>query len=142
MLLAPSATAADDVPYWASIRSSRVNMRVGPGEDYAIRWTYVRQSLPLKVVRTMEGWRLVEDPDGAQGWMLARFLSRDRTAFVKGADLVDMREKASSEARLLWRIEPGNVGLLGSCDDGWCKLDVRGHIGYVPQNRLWGPGEP
>lgn len=136
------AQAADDVPYWASIRATVVNMRAGPGEDYQIKWTYRRQSLPMKVVRTMEGWRLVEDPDGARGWMLARFLSRTRAAYVRGKGLAEMREKAASNARLLWRVEPGNVGLLGDCESGWCRLDVRGHVGFVRQDRLWGTGEP
>jgi SH3-like domain-containing protein len=136
------AMAADDVPYWASIRASEVNMRVGPGEDYRIKWTYRRQSLPMKVVRIKEGWRLVEDPDGAQGWMLARFLSRERAAYVRGKGLADMREQGSANARLLWRLEPGNVGLLGDCKAGWCRIDVRGHKGFVRQDRLWGAGEP
>jgi SH3-like domain-containing protein len=142
LLAGPASAADDEVPYWASIRATVVNMRVGPGEDYQIKWTYKRQSLPMKVVRTMEGWRLVEDPDGAQGWMLARFLSRDRSAYVRGKGLVDMRESGSPTARLLWRVEPGNVGLLGKCDAGWCRLDIRGHVGFVRQDRLWGAGEP
>jgi SH3-like domain-containing protein len=141
-LVATPASAADDVPYWASIRASVVNMRVGPGEDYRIKWTYRRESLPMKVVRTKDGWRLVEDPDGAQGWMLARFLSRERAAYVRGKGLVEMRASGSPDARLLWRIEPGNVGLLGDCAAGWCRLDVRGHVGFVRQDRLWGAGEP
>lgn len=142
VLASGPALAEDGVPYWASIRATVVNMRVGPGEDYRIKWTYRRQSLPMKVVRTMEGWRLVQDPDGAQGWMLARFLSRDRAAYVHGKGLADMRETGSETARLLWRLEPGNVGLLGDCRDGWCRLDVRGHVGFVRQGRLWGAGEP
>jgi SH3-like domain-containing protein len=142
LLAAPASAADDDVPYWASIRATVVNMRVGPGEDYQIKWTYRRQSLPMKVVRTMEGWRLVEDPDGAQGWMLGRFLSRERSAYVRGKGLAEMRESGSANARLLWRLEPGNVGLLGDCEHGWCRPDVRGHVGFVRQDRLWGAGEP
>jgi SH3-like domain-containing protein len=137
------ATAASDVPYWASIRASEVNMRVGPGEDYRIKWIYRRQLLPMKVVRTMEGWRLVQDPDGAQGWMRARFLSRERGAYVRGNGPADMREQGAEGARLLWRIAPGNVGrLLDECKKGWCGLDVGGRVGFVRQDRLWGAGEP
>ena len=75
---------ADDAktPYWASVRAGEVNMRVGPGEDYRILWVYHRPHLPFKVLRIKEGWRFVEDPDGAKGWVLARFLTRERTAFV------------------------------------------------------------
>src|SRR3546814_9173992 len=56
-----------EVPYWASLRAEVVNMRVGPSQDYRIEWVYRRQGLPVKVVRVVEGWRLVSDPDGEQG---------------------------------------------------------------------------
>lgn len=117
-------------------------MRVGPGEDYRILWVYHRQHLPLRVLRTMEGWRLVEDPDGAKGWVLARFLTRERTAYVKGRDPAPMRETGAPEGRLLWRLAPGVVGLLGDCASGWCKFTIGPRTGYVEQARLWGAGEP
>ena len=97
----------------------------------------------MKVLRRMEGWRLVEDPDGARGWMLARFLKRDRGAIVKGKGLAEMREKGDDGARLLWRLEPGVSGRLGDCDGGWCRLDLGdGRAGFVAQERLWGWGNP
>lgn len=142
---ASPARAADDeeVPYWASLRADQVNLRVGPAETYRIAWIYRRTGLPMKVLRRMEGWRLVQDPDGARGWMLARFLKRDRGAIVSGKAPADMREKGDSGAKLLWRLEPGISGKLGDCDAGWCRLDLGdGHAGYVPENRLWGAGEP
>ena len=81
--LASTVQAQDrDVPYWATIRASELNMRVGPSADYRIDWVYHRPGLPVKVVRLMEGWRLIEDPDGARGWVVARLLSPDRGAIV------------------------------------------------------------
>lgn len=138
------ALAADqeDVPYWASLRVNEVNLRVGPAETYRIAWVYRREGLPMKVLRRMDGWRLVQDPDGARGWMLARFLKRERGAIVRGRDVAEMRERGESGAKLLWRLEPGVSGALGDCDAGWCHFDVGGHAGYVRQDRLWGPGEP
>jgi SH3-like domain-containing protein len=143
LLLATPAMAqsAPDVPYWAAIRASEVNMRVGPGEDYRIAWVYRRAQLPMKVLRVMDGWRLVEDPDGARGWMLARFLTRDRGAIVSGKGLAEMRESAEPGAKLLWRLEPGVVGKLGDCDGGWCQFTVGPHSGYARQDRLWGAGD-
>lgn len=138
----PASAAEEGVPYWASIRVSEVNMRVGPGEDYRINWVYRRPHLPMKVLRTMEGWRLVQDPDGARGWMLARFLSRERGAIVRGKGLAEMRDKADEGARVLWRLRPGVVGKIDDCKDGWCKLEVGSHTGYVRQDRVWGAGEP
>lgn len=143
-LLAVAPARAEDVktPYWASIRAGEVNMRAGPGEDYRINWVYRRPQLPIKVLRMMEGWRLVQDPDGAQGWMLARFLTRERSAIVRGKGLADMREQGGSSGRLLWRVEPGVVVRLGDCDDGWCAVTIGERSGYVAQDRLWGAGEP
>jgi SH3-like domain-containing protein len=139
---APAAAQDEEVPYWASIRSGEVNLRVGPAESYRIAWVYHRPQLPMKVVRRNEGWRLVEEPDGTRGWMLARFLSRERTAIVRGEGTADMRETGEAGARLLWRVEPGVVGKLGDCDSGWCRFDLAGRIGFVPQARLWGAGDP
>ena len=135
---------ADDpkTPYWASIRSDEVNMRVGPGEDYRIAWVYHRQHLPLKVLRLKEGWRLVQDPDGAQGWVLARLLTRERSGFVTKGDAAEMHERANGNSRLLWRLAPGVVGKLGDCSSGWCQISIGPRQGYIEQVRVWGAGEP
>lgn len=138
----PAAAEEREVPYWASLRVDKVNMRVGPGEDYRIAWVYKRKQLPMKVLRLKEGWRWVEDPEGAKGWMLARFLTPERGALVIGKGLADMRQSGDPGARLLWRLQPGVTGKLGDCDKGWCKFDVQKRVGYVPQERLWGAGEP
>lgn len=139
--IAPAAQAADDeLPYWVTLTADKVNMRVGPARDYAIRWVYRRDGLPLKVVRLHEGWRLVEDPDGARGWILARFLSRKRGALVTGKG-AEIREKPGG-GKLRWRVEPGVVGQLGECQDGWCQLDVTGHKGWIAANAIWGEGKP
>lgn len=139
---APAAGEDPKTPYWASIRSSEVNMRAGPGEEYGIDWVYRREHLPIKVLRLKEGWRFVEDPGGTRGWMLARFLTRERSAIVVGTGLADMREAAGDTSKLLWRVEPGVVGLLGECSNGWCDVRIGEHRGQLRQERLWGAGEP
>ncbi|MCA1661748.1 MAG: hypothetical protein LC648_06160 [Novosphingobium sp.] len=140
-LAAPAlAQSAAETPYWASLTADPVNMRVGPARDYGIAWVYQRKLLPLKVLRVHEGWRLVEDPDGARGWVLARFLSRKRTAIVVGG-IAEMRETAGG-GRLMWRAEPGVVGKLGQCEAGWCRFDAGGHKAWIPAQAIWGEGEP
>ncbi|WP_239805651.1 SH3 domain-containing protein [Croceicoccus hydrothermalis] len=143
-VLAPGTPvhAEEEVPYWASIQVSRANMRSGPGENYAIEWIYQRDGLPVKVVRRLSGWRLVEDPDGARGWIVSRFLSLERTVIVTGDALAPMRAKGSETAPLLWRLEPGVVGNLGECGGGWCAISIGERAGYVAANRIWGEGEP
>ena len=144
LAISPSAVAAQEreVPYWASIRADTVNMRVGPGTDFPIDWIYRRPGLPVKVVRVMQGWRLVRDPDGTQGWIVGRLLTRERGALVMGEGLAPMRAKPSDEAELLWNAEPGVVGTLGECENGWCEFNVGGRRGWIEAGRIWGDGEP
>lgn len=139
---APGRAQDREAPYWASIRASVLNMRVGPSPDYKVEWVYRRPGLPVKVLRLMEGWRLIEDPDGTQGWVVARLLSPQRAAIVIGDGLADMRTGESDDAALKWRVEPGVSGMLGDCDDGWCELVIGNRTGYVREARLWGVGEP
>lgn len=135
--------AAEDgaAPYWASLAKDQTNMRVGPGREYRINWTYVRKGLPVKVLRVMGGWRLVEDPAGARGWMLAQFLSRARSGLVKG-EAAPMRANRDGSGPVLWRVAPGVQGVLGDCRDGWCAFDVTGRKGFVAQDAIWGAGTP
>jgi SH3-like domain-containing protein len=135
-----AALAAEDdagAPYWVSLRTQPANLRVGPGREYRISWVYVREGVPLKVLRMIGGWRLVEDIDGARGWMLAQFLTRTRTAAVKGG-VAEIREKADGTGRLLWRAEPGVTGKLGDCGSVWCQIDIAGRQGYVAKAAVWG----
>jgi len=139
-----AARAADDDSgrYWVSLRKDQTNMRVGPGRDYRINWVYVRQGLPMKVLREMAGWRLVQDPDGARGWVLQQFLTRKvHTGVVKGP-VAEIRENKDGSGRLLWRAAPGVVGRIGDCGGGWCKVDIDGRQGFVAQTAMWGAGEP
>jgi len=137
------ATAQDrEVPYWATLRATEVNMRVGPSEAFPIAWVYRRQGLPVKVVRVRQGWRLVEDPDGERGWIVARLLNPARGVIVTGEGLVSLHEDPDGDAKVLWRAEPGVVGSLGSCEDDWCRVDIDGRKGWVRAERLWGAGEP
>jgi SH3-like domain-containing protein len=142
LLSVPAAAQERAVPYWASLRAGEVNMRVGPSENFPIDWVYRRQGLPVKVLRINQGWRLVQDPDGTQGWVVARLLTPERGAIVVGDGLAEMREAADAGARVLWRAEPGVVGALGDCDDGWCEFAVDTRKGWVRAARLWGAGEP
>lgn len=143
LLGAASAWAQDqEVPYWASIRVEPVNMRVGPGAGYPVEWVYRRPGLPVKVVRVMQGWRLVRDPDGAQGWIVGRLLTRERGAIVVGEGLTELRKEPAPGSAVRWRVEPGVVGRLGDCEPDWCEFEVAGRRGWIALARIWGAGAP
>ncbi|MGB3739642.1 MAG: SH3 domain-containing protein [Pontixanthobacter sp.] len=127
-----------DVPYWATIKTDELNMRVGPSRQYRIAWVFKRRGLPVKIIRVVDAWRLIEDIDGTRGWVSANLLSPQTGGMVTGAGTAPMRAQPQSGARLKWNLAVGVVGVLGECSDGWCAFEVRGHKGWVPQDRLWG----
>ena len=142
LFASPAMGEGREVPYWASLRAGEVNMRVGPSEAYPITWVYRRAALPVKVVRINQGWRLIQDPDGTRGWVVARLLKPQQTAIVTGKDMAEIRAEADAGAKVLWRAEPGVVGTAGKCSAGWCRLAVGERKGWIRQERVWGAGDP
>jgi SH3-like domain-containing protein len=142
LVVSPASAQDREMPYWATLRFDKVNLRVGPSREYRIDWVYQRKGLPVKVVRIREGWRLVEDAEGTMGWISESQLSRSRGALIVGEGLADMREGPDPASGLRWRAEPGVVGQLQSCRENWCEIDVAGRTGWVLADRLWGDEEP
>ena len=138
-VVGPASAQSDPVqlPYWASISVDEARMRKGPSPDVPVIWEYRRKDLPVKVVARFETWRKIEDPDGTQGWMAARLLSRTRTAIVTG-DIRPLREDASISAAVAYRAEAGVVGRITDCKDGWCLFDVKGRKGWIQTDHIWG----
>jgi SH3-like domain-containing protein len=135
---APLRAQDRTLPYWALLRFEKVNMRVGPSEEYPIAWVYLRKGLPVKVVRIREGWRLVEDHEGTQGWISASQLDLARGGLVTGTDLAEVRAEPSAAAVIKWRLEPGVIAKMKKCRAGWCEVDIDGRKGFVSAGRLWG----
>ena len=142
-LVATSGVSAQDreTPYWATLRFDEVNMRVGPSQEYPIDWVYKRKGLPVKVVRLREGWRLVQDHEGTQGWVASSQLSPSLGALIIGEGNAELRESPDAGSAVRWRAEPGVVADLMRCRDDYCEVDVAGRSGWVLRERIWGAGE-
>lgn len=137
-VVGPAAAQSDpELPYWASISVDEARMRKGPSPDVPVLWEYRRKDLPVKVVARHETWRKIEDPDGTQGWMAARLLSRTRTAIVTG-EVRAMRVEPDASAAVAYRAQPGVVGRITDCKDGWCRFDVKGRKGWISTDHIWG----
>jgi SH3-like domain-containing protein len=140
--LATSAAAQDKkLPYWASIASGQAMTRTGPGKNYPGVWLYQRRDLPVRVVKKYENWRLIQDPDGAQGWMLVTLLSDRRTAIVKQGEPRAVRADPSDGAKVRYTAEQGAVGRINKCSSGWCHAQFGKREGYIRMSDIWGIAE-
>ena len=134
----PAAAQDRPVPYWVATKSGLAAMRTGPAENYPRTWIYKRRGLPLKVVKVYQNWRMVEDPEGTRGWMLVSLLTERRTGLVKPGEPRPMYTEASETSRLKYRAEPGVVGRIEHCKNGWCKFAVAKREGYIRTSDIWG----
>lgn len=108
------------LPRFVSLKAERVNMRVGPGKQYAVAWRYVKTGLPLEVIQEYDNWRRVRDAEGTEGWIYHSLLSGERAAAVapwrrgKALDdpLVGMRREPGAGAAVVARLEPGVIVAL------------------------------
>jgi len=136
------------LPRFVSLRSSRANLRVGPGTNYAVQWQFVKSGLPLEIIQEYDNWRRVRDAEGAEGWVNHSLLSGSRTAVVapwergQTAEL-PLHAQPSESSRMVARLEPGLIGSVRSCTGEWCEMDFSGVRGWIRQSRIWGayPGE-
>ena len=131
------------LPRFVSLKAKRVNLRVGPGRDYAVDWLYLKPGLPMEIIQEYDNWRRVRDADGTEGWIYQSLLSGRRTAVVapwkrRSNPMVELFEDRSARARAVAKMQPGVIGTLHHCDGKWCEMSVAGHRGWIQQSKLWG----
>lgn len=136
------------LPRFVSLKSGRVNSRIGPGVNYSVNWMYLKAGLPMEIVQEYDTWRKVRDAEGSEGWINQSLLSGKRTAIVspwhRGKDaLIPMRVSPDAEARIVAQLEPGVIAQLSTCNGEWCEVESGRVRGWVEQSQLWGayPGE-
>jgi SH3-like domain-containing protein len=135
---APAAAQEKQPPYWASIASGQAMTHTGPGRNYPNVWLYQQRDLPVRVLKKYENWRLIQDPGGAQGWMLVTMLSDRRTAIVKQGQPRAIRVGPYDDAKARYMAEAGVVGRIGKCSDGWCRIEIGKREGFVKVSDIWG----
>lgn len=137
------------IPRFVSLKPSRVNIRVGPGRQYAVSWLYTKAGLPVEIIQEYDNWRRIRDADGTEGWVYQSLLAGKRTAIIapwerdKPDVLIDLHDSPSDTSAVVARAEPGVISAIRECDGQWCELDAQGERGWIRQTRIWGayPGE-
>jgi SH3-like domain-containing protein len=137
------------LPRFVTLKSKKINLRVGPGQDYAVSWMYVKSGLPVEIIQEYDNWRRIRDADGTEGWVFHSMLSGDRSALAapwmrsKGEVFVNMRADERDTSGVVARMQPGVLMKIDECNGDWCHAEADGVKGYVSQAEIWGayPGE-
>ena len=80
------------VPRFVSLKTDKVNVRVGPAKDHEVAFVYNRSALPVEVIAESDNWRRIRDWEGAEGWVWHSLLSGRRTALVSPQTINMSRE--------------------------------------------------
>jgi len=122
---------------FVSLRSDEVNVRVGPGVRYPIKWKFRQKLIPVEIVQEYDTWRKIRDWEGAEGWVHRAMLSNRRSIIVTGRT-VTVRRRSSDEAPAVARLGRGMVAELGKCTPAWCRVEVDGYEGWIRREGFWG----
>ncbi|MEJ8572745.1 SH3 domain-containing protein [Microbaculum marinum] len=129
------------LPRFVSLKSDRINVRAGPGEDHRVSWIFAKAGLPVEIIAEYDNWRRIRDSEGAEGWVFHSLLSGRRTALVapwSEEKTLDMFRNPDRDERVAARLEPGVLVNLEKCDGSWCRVTVSDVNGWMPQDQLWG----
>ena len=129
------------LPRYVSLKSSNVNVRRGPGQEYDIAFTFVRAGLPVEITQEFDTWRKIRDSEGSEGWVLHSLLSGKRTAVVapwQSDGQFSAHRRADGSAAVVAYLQPRVVAEVERCDGDWCLLKGESFEGWMEQERLWG----
>jgi SH3-like domain-containing protein len=129
------------VPRFVSLKSNRVNVRAGPGEDHRVLWIFTKEGLPIEIIAEFDNWRRIRDSEGAEGWVYHSLLSGRRTALIapwSKEDTLALHRSAADDAAPAALVEPGVLVDLNVCDGTWCRVTVNEVTGWIRQDALWG----
>ncbi len=121
---------------FVSLKSSKINMRVGPGDEFPISWVFLRAGLPMMLIAEFQHWRKVRYLDNTEGWMHKNMISGRNTAVVvKDKALL---YKKNSESCPIARLEKNVIVRVLEKRDNWIKVDINKVKGWIPREDLWG----
>lgn len=128
---------AEDNNLFVSLRSNEVNLRVGPGNEYPIKYVYKIKAMPLKVLGEYEGWYKVVDKDNDEGWVSKNLTMKARYVIVKNGTQI-LYKKDDLESNPIFRLEENVVAKLDKCKKNWCKVEVNDKSGWLESKNIWG----
>ena len=145
------ATAEKFVSYYASIKSSEVNVRKGPNARYPIDWVYKKKGEPVEVIGQFEHWHRIRDISGDEGWIKTVMLSKKRFGVInipKPKKTLKTNKEVFLYAKLYHKpdaltkefahIEDSQRVDITQCQKQWCKIKVKDISGWIEKQDLWG----
>lgn len=138
------------LPRFVSVRNAPTNVRVGPGTQYDVAFTFIQPSVPVEIVQEFDIWRKIRDVEGDEGWVHQNLVVGDRTAFIapwQEEGTIALRTGPQPDSPVRAWLGPKMLVSVHTCNGTACEVrlthtgpDGRSatYQGFVPQTSLWG----
>lgn len=145
-LAATSSFTENFVSYYASIKSSEVNVRKGPNTRYPIEWVFKKKGEPVEVIAQFEHWYRIKDFSGDEGWVKSAMLTKKRRGIVNLKSKKDktpnlhvlLYSKPNLSSQVIAKIEHSKRVDITKCNKNWCQIKIVNLSGWTEKSQLWG----
>ena len=129
-------TALSNENYYLMLKNSKVNVRMGPGLDYPVKFIYKKKYLPVKVIDKKENFRKIIDHKKNSGWIHISQLKKVNSIIVLSNRI--LFKKPSFNSRPIANIDSGRLLVLKKCKKDWCKVSSQTYKGWINMDDVWG----
>jgi len=111
-------------PYYASIKSNKVNSHRGPGQEYKISFEYIQKGLPVMIIAKYDHWRKIRDPFGSESWIHKSLLSSKRFVMTINNTPTKLMEDSNDNSNLIALIKKNVIMELIAARGNWCSVRI------------------
>ena len=134
----PKIVSAENLPMLVSTKTSKANLRYGPGKIYPIKLIFIKKNIPLIVVDKFDHWRKILTSKNTNGWIHKSQLNMKHRSIILKPDYLRKKPQLASE-KIAFLNDNVNVSVV-KCKLYWCKIDLenRKFSGWYIKKYLWG----
>ena len=134
----PKIVLAENSPKLVSVKTSKANLRYGPGKNYPIKLIFIKKKIPLLVIDKFDHWRKVLTSKNIVGWIHKSQLTMKYRSITLKRDYLRKKPQLSSE-KIAFLYDNVNVSVV-RCKLYWCKITLKAKkfSGWYIKKFLWG----
>ena len=132
------AVTGYEIPRFVSIKSSEVNLRIGPSINYPIKIKYTIKNFPVEIIDEYDVWRKIQDIEKNEGWIHKSLLKGDRYGIINSEPNVESFLLNYPHGNIKGEIGNNNIVKISKCLKKWCLVKIDNKSGWIEKNKLWG----
>ena len=129
---------AEKFPKLVSIKTSKANLRYGPGKNYPVKLIFIKKQIPLVIIDKFDHWRKVLTTKNMIGWIHKSQLTARHRSIILKPDYLRKKPMLSSK-KIAFLEDHVNVSII-KCKVYWCKITLKSRkfSGWYIKKYLWG----